>query len=163
MSTFIHSTAIIDSDVIIGEGTKIWAFSHICSGARIGSDCVIGEGVHIGGKVIIGNRCKIQNHSLLYHGVSLEDEVFFGPNTITTNDLYPRAVGDWSNRFRVTLFKKGASVGANCTIVCGIVMEEGSMAAAGSVVCQSVMKNSLVKGNPARHIRFLNHDNNSTK
>lgn len=155
MKTFIHPTAIIDDDVVIGEGTKIWAYAHICKGSRIGKNCMIGEGVHVGTEVIIGDSCKVQNHSLLYHGVTLEDEVFLGPNTITTNDLYPRAIGDWTNRFRKTLFKKGASTGANCTVVCGITMHENSMAAAGSVVCNDVMKNSLVKGNPARHCKFF--------
>lgn len=152
---FIHPTAIIDEDVILGENCKVWAYTHISRGARIGSNCVIGEGVHIGNDVIIGNWCKIQNHSLIYKGVTLEDEVFLGPNTITTNDLYPRARGDWEDRFRTTFFKKGSSVGANCTIVCGIELGIFSMVAAGSVVCQNVMDYSLVKGNPARHVKFL--------
>jgi UDP-2-acetamido-3-amino-2,3-dideoxy-glucuronate N-acetyltransferase len=152
---FIHPTAIIDDNVTIGKNTKIWAYSHISSGTVIGQDCTIGEGVHIGNDVIIGNSCKIQNHSLIYKGVSLEDEVFLGPNTITTNDLYPRAKGDWSDRFRTTIFKKGSSVGANCTIVCGVELGMLCMVAAGSVVTQNVMSHSLVRGNPARHIKFL--------
>jgi len=155
MNIFTHPTTIIDDNVQIGEGTKIWAFSHISSGTIIGKNCMIGEGVHIGNNVIIGDDCKIQNHSLVYHGVTLENEVFLGPNTITTNDLYPRAKGNWEDRFRKTLFKYRAAVGANCTILCGITMYENSMAAAGSMVCTDVMKNSLVKGNPARHIRFF--------
>jgi UDP-2-acetamido-3-amino-2,3-dideoxy-glucuronate N-acetyltransferase len=155
MTSFIHPTAIIDDNVEIGEGTKIWAYSHVSKGAKIGKNCMIGEGVHIGNDVVIGNNCKIQNHSLVYRGVTLEDEVFLGPNTITTNDLYPRAKGDWSDRFKKTLFQKGSSVGANCTVLCGIIMGIDSMAAAGSVVTSDVMDYSLVRGNPARHIRFF--------
>lgn len=153
--SFIHPTAIIDDGVVLGENCKIWAYTHISRGACIGNNCIIGEGVHIGNDVNIGNWCKIQNHSLIYKGVTLEDEVFLGPNTITTNDLYPRARGNWEDRFRTTLFKKGSSAGANCTIVCGVVIGELAMIAAGSVVCQDVMDYSLVKGNPARHIKFI--------
>jgi UDP-2-acetamido-3-amino-2,3-dideoxy-glucuronate N-acetyltransferase len=155
MSSFIHPTAIIDENIQIGENTKIWAYSHVSKGARIGKNCIIGEGVHIGDDVIIGDDCKIQNHSLIYKGVTLEDEVFLGPNTVTTNDLYPRAKGDWSDRFRKTLFQKGSSVGANCTVLCGVTMGTYSMAAAGSVIANDIMDYSLVRGNPARHIRFF--------
>lgn len=155
MSVFIHPTAIVDSDTEIGDGTKVWAYSHISKGAKIGKNCMIGEGVHIGNHVIIGDECKIQNHSLVYEGVTLGNRVFLGPNTITTNDLYPRAVGDWKDRFRETVFKDNSSVGANCTIVCGVTIGEYAMISAGSVVTRDVMPNSLVRGNPARHIRFF--------
>lgn len=154
MDPFVHHTAIIETDNI-GKGTKIWAFSHVSKGVVIGENCMIGEGVHIGEGVSIGNNCKIQNHSLIYHGVTIEDDVFLGPNTITTNDIYPRAKGNWQDRFRKTLFKKGSSVGANSTIVCGVILGEHCMVAAGSVVSHSVMDYSLVKGSPARHTRFL--------
>ena len=151
----ISSLAIIDEGATIGSNTKVWAFSHICHNAKIGSNCIIGEGVHIGPNVIVGDNCKIQNHSLIYEGVELEDLVFIGPNVITTNDLYPRAYGEWSKRFKKTLIKKGVGIGANSTIVCGVILNEFCMVAAGSVVTKDVMEKSLVKGNPAHHSRFM--------
>ena len=152
MNYFAHSTSIIDNDVKIGNNTKIWAFSHISQGVVIGDNCIIGEGVHIGPNVIIGNNCKIQNHSLLYEGVTLEDNVFLGPNTITTNDYLPQVGGDWknSNRFRKTLFKKGCSIGANSTIICGVVIGDNSLIGAGSVVTKNIPNNCKAFGNPTK-------------
>ena len=149
MNFYAHETSIIESNNI-GEGTKIWAYSHICKNAKIGKNCVIGEGAYIGPDVSIGDNVKIQNHSLIYEGVVVEDNVFIGPNVVTTNDIYPRSTGEWSDRFRKTVFKKGCSIGANSTIVCGITIGENSMVGAGSVVTKNVLKNALVYGNPAR-------------
>ena len=159
MSFFSHETAIIETDKI-GDGTKIWAFSHISPGSSIGDNCTIGEGVHIGPNVIIGNNVKIQNHSLIYEGVTIEDNVFIGPNVITTNDIFPRATPGWSAdsapTFRTTLIRTGASVGANSTIICGVTLEKECLVGAGSVVTKNVKPKSLVVGNPATHQRFVN-------
>ena len=152
---FSHRTALVDQDVSIGEGTKVWAFSHISSGAKIGSGCVIGEGVHIGPGVVIGDRVKIQNPSIIYRGVTVGDDVFIGPNVVTTNDIMPRAEGDWSERFRETVICNRASIGANSTLVCGITVGEGSMVGAGSVVTKNVEAGMLVFGNPAEPRRYL--------
>lgn len=152
----IHSTAIIDTLVEnIGENTKIWAYTHICVNVKLGKNCIIGEGVYIGPNVTIGNNCKIQNHSLIYEGVQIEDDVFIGPNVITTNDIFPRARGDWKERFRKTLIKKGASICANSTIICGCIIGENCMIGAGSLVSQNIKDNYIAYGNPARHIRKI--------
>ena len=152
----IHQKALIDTDLNnIGENVKIWAFAHVCKNASIGNNCTIGEGVYIGPGVCIGNNCKIQNHSLIYEGVTLEDNVFIGPNVITTNDIFPRALGEWSHKFKKTLIKRGASVCANSTIICGNILGRNCMVGAGSVVTRNVKPNSLVYGNPARHIRKI--------
>ena len=150
---FVHETSLIDDNVNVGKKTKIWAFSHVMEGTTIGENCVIGEGVHIGCNVKIGNNCKIQNHSLIYEGVIIEDNVFIGPNVVTTNDIDPKAVGEWKDRFRKTYFKKGSSVGANSTIICGNTIGENSTVGAGSVVTKDVEKNTVVVGNPARFMR----------
>lgn len=158
---FVHKSAIVDRNddgafaCEIGDGTKIWAFSHVSSGAKIGKDCVIGEGVHVGPGVVIGDRVKVQNHAILYKGVTIEDEVFIGPGVVTTNDILPRAVGEWEDRFRETRIKKGASVGANATIVCGVTLNERCMVGAGSVVTKDVSADTTVVGNPARPMERL--------
>lgn len=157
MKYFAHETAIIETENI-GEGTKIWAFAHVSRNAVVGTGCIIGEGVHIGPNVVIGNNVKIQNHALIYEGVEIEDEVFIGPAAVTTNDYLPRAVQGWdasSDTFRKTLIKKGASVGANATLICGVTLGEGCIVGAGSVVTRDVSPNALVYGNPAKH-RHLN-------
>ena len=150
---FVHPTSIIDEGAKIGEGTKIWAFSHIMSGAQIGSGCIIGEGVHIGADVTIGDNCKIQNHSILYTGVTLEDNVFIGPNVVTTNDIEPDNNNDWAHRFRKTLFKEGSSIGANSTIICGNIIGKRALIGAGSVVTKDVDSGVVVTGNPAKYLR----------
>lgn len=151
---YIHPSAIIDTNPEnIGPNTKIWAFTHICKNTVIGDNCIIGEGVYIGPNVTIGNNCKIQNHSLIYEGLSIEDNVFIGPNVITTNDIFPRAIGDWSDKFRKTLIKKGASICANTTIICGTTIGENAMIGAGSLVSKNIKPNYIAYGNPARHVR----------
>ena len=149
MKYFQHPTSIVETEDI-GDRTKIWAFSHVCKDSKIGIDCVIGEGVYIGPGVTVGDRVKIQNHSLIYEGVTIEDDVFIGPNVVTTNDIYPRAQGDWSSRFRKTFIKKGASIGASSVIICGNTLGEKCMVGAGSVVTKNVEPKSLVYGNPAK-------------
>jgi UDP-2-acetamido-3-amino-2,3-dideoxy-glucuronate N-acetyltransferase len=150
--TFIHATAIVESKNI-GDNCKIWAYSHICKGSIIGDNVVIGEGVYIGPNVVIGNNCKIQNHSLIYEGVTIEDNVFIGPNVVTTNDIFPDVSNDWKDRFRTTLFKKGCSISANSTIICGNEIGENTLIGAGSVVTKSMPPNSICYGNPCKFIR----------
>jgi len=151
MGIFIHKTAIIDNGSIIGDGTKIWAFSHICGDVKIGKNCVIGEGVHIGHRVTIGDNCKIQNHSILYEGVEIENNVFIGPNVVTTNDLYPKAQGKWDKlNFKKTLIRSFSSIGANSTIVCGNTIESNTLIGAGSVVTKDIPSGVIAYGNPAK-------------
>lgn len=150
---FIHSTAIVENNVSIGDGTKIWVNSQIRTNAKIGKNCIISKDTYIDENVEIGNFVKIQNGVSVYHGVTIEDNVFIGPNVAFTNDLYPRAVGDWE--VKETLIKKGASIGANATIVCGHVIGENAMVGAGSVIEKNVPDNALVVGNPARIIGYV--------
>ncbi len=147
---FIHPTAVIDADVSIGSGTRIWHFSHVLSGSRIGSCCVLGQNVMVGPDVVIGNGCKIQNNVSVYRGVTLEDEVFCGPSVVFTNVLFPRAFIDRKNELRPTVVHRGASIGANATVVCGIEIGAYAMIAAGAVVTRNVRAFALMIGAPAR-------------
>ena len=154
MSFFVHDSSYIDENVEIGEGTKIWHFSHIQKGVRIGTHCVFGQNVNVGNNVIIGNYCKIQNNVSLYEGVTLEDYVFCGPSMVFTNILnprckYPQAGSQYYIHTRV---KEGASLGANSTIVCGHTIGRHAMVGAGAVVTKDVPDFALVVGNPARII-----------
>jgi len=151
----IHKTAIIDKNVEIGDNTKIWHFSHIIKGSIIGNNCSIGQNVMIGPNVIIGNNCKVQNNVSIYNGITIEDDVFLGPSCVFTNVKTPRAFIDRSQEFIYTTIKKGASIGANATLVCGIEVGEYSMIAAGAVVTKNVNPYSLVLGSPARHIGWV--------
>jgi UDP-2-acetamido-3-amino-2,3-dideoxy-glucuronate N-acetyltransferase len=147
---FTHPTAVIEEGADIGAGTKVWHHSHVRNGATIGQDCVMGKNVFIDEGAVIGNRVKIQNNVSVYRGVHLEDEVFLGPSAVLTNDLFPRAVNpDW--KIVPTYLRRGASIGANATIVCGIEIGEWAMVGAGAVVTRDVQAQSLVLGNPARH------------
>lgn len=148
---FVHPTAEVSRMANLGFGTKVWNHSQIREEAIIGRNCIIGKNVYIDSGVRIGNHVKIQNGVNVYRGVTVEDDVFLGPNMTFTNDLYPRA---FNNQWRVTktVIKKGASIGANATIVCGVCINEYSLVAAGSVVTKDVPPYTLVAGNPARII-----------
>lgn len=153
---FVHESSYIDEDVEIGEGTKIWHFCHIQSGARIGKNCSLGQNVNISNRVRIGNNVKIQNNVSVYEGVELEDGVFCGPSCVFTNDLTPRAeFPKGSAGYKKTLVKHGASIGANATIVCGHTIGEYAMVAAGAVVTKDVPSYTLVAGVPAREVRKI--------
>ena len=146
----IHPSSFKDDNVEIGENTKIWHFCHIQSGARIGSDCSLGQNVNVSNNVIIGNGCKVQNNVSLYEGVELEDYVFCGPSCVFTNDLTPRAkYPKGHENYKKTLVKKGASVGANATIVCGHTIGEWALIGAGAVVVSDVPAHALMLGIPA--------------
>lgn len=145
-----HETACIDAGVSIGAGTKIWHFSHVMQGSVIGHDCTIGQNVVIGPDAIVGNGCKLQNNVSVYKGVTLEDDVFCGPSMVFTNVFNPRAHIRRMDEARPTLIKKGASLGANCTIVCGVTVGSYAFVGAGAVVTRDVPDHALVYGNPAR-------------
>lgn len=148
---FVHETSYIDSDVEIGDGTKVWHFCHVQSGVRIGQNCSFGQNVNIGYNVIIGNNCKVQNNVSIYEGVLLDDYVFCGPSCVFTNDLTPRAKFPKGREHYVkTRVKEGASIGANATVVCGVTIGEWAMVAAGAVVTKDVQSHALVVGIPAR-------------
>ncbi|MBR6421317.1 N-acetyltransferase [bacterium] len=147
---FVHETAIVDDGVTIGKGTKIWCFSHILGNTRIGERCVVGQNCVIGANVNIGNGVKIQNNISVYDGVEVEDDVFLGPSMVFTNVINPRAFIERKHEFKKTLMKKGCSVGANATIVCGTTIGKYSLIGAGSVVSKDVPDFALVYGVPAK-------------
>ena len=151
MDYYIHPSSIIDDDVEIGEGTKIWYFCHIQSGARIGKKCSLGQNVNVSNNVKVGDGCKLQNNVSLYEGVELEDYVFCGPSCVFTNDLTPRAKYPKGHTgYKKTLVKQGASIGANATIVCGHTVGCWAMIGAGAVVTSNVSDYALMLGVPAR-------------
>lgn len=152
---FVHESSYVDEGAKVGHGTKIWHFSHIQSGAIIGKDCVFGQNVNVASDVLVGDRCKIQNNVSLYDGVTLEDEVFCGPSCVFTNDLTPRAQGLNGWKVFPTVVKKGASIGANATIVCGNTIGAHAMIGSGSVVTHDVLSHALVVGVPARQIGWV--------
>jgi len=148
-SFFAHPTVVIDDGVDIGDGTKIWHFSHILKNSKIGANCVLGQNVSIGPDVTIGDGCKIQNNVSIYKGVTLEDEVFCGPSCVFTNVYNPRAFVERKDEFLPTLVKKGATIGANATIVCGVTIGRYAMIGAGAVVKKDVADYAVVAGVPA--------------
>ena len=155
---FVHSTAIIDEDVVLGSGSKVWHFSHVLSGSYIGDNCTLGQNVMVGPDVTIGSNCKIQNNVSIYKGVTIEDDVFCGPSCVFTNVLTPRAFVDRKNEFSPTLVERGASIGANAVIICGVTVGAYSMVGAGAVVTHDVLAHALVVGNPARQNGWVSHE-----
>ena len=155
MSYRVHPSAIIDDGAQIGENSRIWHFVHVCSGAVIGSDVSLGQNVFVGNKVVIGDRCKIQNNVSVYDNVVLEEGVFCGPSMVFTNVHNPRALIDRKDQYRDTLVKKGATLGANCTIVCGANIGEYAFVAAGAVITKNVKPYALMAGVPAKQIGWM--------
>jgi len=145
---FVHPTAVVDEPMEIGEGTRIWHFTHIMSGARIGEGCIIGQNVFIGSGALLGNNIKVQNNVSIYDGVIVEDDVFCGPSMVFTNVFNPRSFISRKKEFRKTLVKKGATIGANVTIICGNTIGQYAFIGAGSVVTKDVPDYALVYGNP---------------
>lgn len=155
--TRIHPTADVEHGAEVGDGTAIWRWSHVSGGAKVGRDCVIGQGVEIGPNVTIGNGCKIQNNVSVYFGVTLEDDVFLGPSMVFTNVLTPRAHVERKREFLPTLVGRGATIGANATIVCGHNIGPYAMIGAGAVVTKDTPAYALVVGNPARQVGWVSN------
>lgn len=147
---YIHETAIVDGDAQIGSGTKIWHFCHVMDTAQIGENCVLGQNVFVGNKAVLGNNVKVQNNVSVYEGVICEDDVFLGPSMVFTNVINPRSAVNRKEEFKKTLVKKGVTVGANATIVCGITLGEYCFIGAGAVVTKEVKPFALMVGVPAR-------------
>ena len=152
---FIHDTAVIDDQVILGKDVSIWHFCHIMSGSNIGEKSILGQNVMIGNNVKIGKGCKIQNNVSVYEGVELEDNVFCGPSCVFTNVINPRSFINRKTEYRKTLVQEGATIGANATIVCGIKIGKFSLIGAGAVVTKDVKDFSIMAGNPARKIGWI--------
>ena len=151
MSVFVHPTSIVDDNVSIGKDTKIWHFSHILKGVYIGENCNIGQNNMIGPDVVIGNNCKIQNNVSIYEGVEVEDDVFLGPSMVFTNVVNPRSFIVRKQEYKQTLLKKGCSIGANATIICGLTIGDYALIGAGSVVTRNIKPFEVVYGVPAIH------------
>jgi UDP-2-acetamido-3-amino-2,3-dideoxy-glucuronate N-acetyltransferase len=150
-----HDTAIIDAGAQIGAGSRIWHWVHVCAGARIGRGCSLGQNVFIGNRVSIGDNVKIQNNVSVYDGVTLEDDVFCGPSMVFTNVYNPRSAVSRKNEFRPTLVRQGATLGANCTIVCGVTIGENAFIGAGAVITQDVKPYALMVGVPASQVGWI--------
>lgn len=155
MAIVIHSSAIVDHGAALGDGTRVWHFAHVCAGARIGEDCSLGQNVYVGNDVVLGNQVKVQNNVSIYDAVTLEDEVFCGPSMVFTNVYNPRAAVMRKHEYRRTLVRRGATIGANATIVCGVTVGEYAFVAAGAVVNRDVPPFALVAGVPARQIGWI--------
>ena len=154
VAPFVHETAVVEEDARCGPGTKVWHHAHVRSGAVIGESCTLGKNVFVDAGAVIGDRCKIQNNVSVYRGVRLDDEVFVGPSAVFTNDRFPRAMSDdWE--VVDTWVRHGSSIGANATIVCGVVIGPWAAVGAGSVVTRDVAPHELVAGNPARRLGWV--------
>jgi UDP-2-acetamido-3-amino-2,3-dideoxy-glucuronate N-acetyltransferase len=155
MSLTIHASAIVDEGAKIGDGSRIWHFTHVCSGAKIGKQCTLGQNVFIGNDVLIGDNVKIQNNVSVYDAVVIEDDVFCGPSMVFTNVYNPRAAVTRKDEYRKTYIKKGATLGANSTIVCGVTVGEYAFVAAGAVINRNVPNFALMAGVPAKQIGWM--------
>ena len=155
MNYQVHPTAIVDDGAKIGEGSRVWHWVHVCSGARIGRDVSLGQNVFVGNKVTIGDKCKIQNNVSVYDNVHLEEGVFCGPSMVFTNVYNPRSLIERKNEYKDTLVKKGATLGANCTVVCGVTIGEYAFVGAGAVINQDVKRYALMVGVPAKQIGWM--------
>jgi UDP-2-acetamido-3-amino-2,3-dideoxy-glucuronate N-acetyltransferase len=153
-----HETAIVDAGAGIGKGTKIWHFSHVCAGARIGSGCSLGQNVYVGNRVVIGDNVKIQNNVSVYDNVLLEDDVFCGPSMVFTNVVNPRSAVSRKDEYLDTRVRRGSTLGANCTIVCGVTIGRYAFVGAGAVVTRDVPDFALVTGVPARQIGWMSRN-----
>ena len=154
MSVFVHPTAVVDPGAELGDGTRVWHFSHVMARARLGRKCIVGQNVYLG-NVTVGDGVKIQNNVSLYDGVTLEDEVFCGPSCVFTNVINPRAFIERKDEYRPTRVRRGATIGANATILCGATIGEYAMVGAGAVVRGDVVPYALVVGVPARRIGWV--------
>jgi UDP-2-acetamido-3-amino-2,3-dideoxy-glucuronate N-acetyltransferase len=155
MTINIHPSAIIDEGAQIGDGSRVWHFTHVCSGAKIGNKCSLGQNVFVGNDVVIGNNVKIQNNVSVYDAVTIEDDVFCGPSMVFTNVYNPRSAVTRKDEYRKTLIKKGATLGANSTIVCGITIGEYAFVGAGAVINRDVPDFALMVGVPAKQIGWM--------
>jgi UDP-2-acetamido-3-amino-2,3-dideoxy-glucuronate N-acetyltransferase len=155
MDFFAHPTAVMDDGCLIGSGTKIWHYSHIMPQAIIGTNCIIGQNVFVANKVVLGNNVKVQNNVSLYEGVVCEDDVFIGPSAVFTNVINPRSAIERKSHFLKTIVKRGATVGANATIICGNEIGSYALIGAGSVITKPVTSYALMVGNPARQIGWV--------
>ncbi|MBL0272575.1 MAG: N-acetyltransferase [Chitinophagaceae bacterium] len=162
-SVFIHESSVIDPGARVGNGTRIWHFCHLMPTSLVGENCNLGQNVYIDNNVVIGNRVKIQNNVSVYNGVVIEDDVFLGPSMVFTNVINPRSFIERKNEFKKTLIRKGASIGANATILCGIEIGEYAMIGAGAVVTKPVPAYALMTGNPSRQTGWVSEAGISLK
>jgi UDP-2-acetamido-3-amino-2,3-dideoxy-glucuronate N-acetyltransferase len=163
LNYYAHPTAVIDDKCIIGDGTKIWHFCHIMPGCIIGKNCNLGQNVVVSPKVILGNNVRVQNNVSIYEGVICEDDVFLGPSMVLTNVINPRSAVSRKNEYKTTLIKKGASIGANATIVCGNTIGEFAFIGAGAVVTKDVAPFALIVGNPGRQTGWMSEHGHKLK
>lgn len=155
LNYFVHDTAVIDLPAEIGEGTKVWHFSHVLKNSRIGKNCTVGQNVSIGPNVSIGDGCKIQNNVSVYEGVTLENDVFCGPSMVFTNVINPRSEISRKHELKKTVVRKGATIGANATVLCGLTIGRYAFVGAGAVVTRDIPDFAIVIGNPARQIGYV--------